>query len=277
MAESNVNQEGGEPAQKDEQTTFDRYRGTAAAVVATGLVRLDQLPGQPGRDSTRVFYRCGEPAGPVHRLDSQPDPENWIRVDRLNWADLYSLTVGLSREDSLLRRAAKRARWAREYAEYRAENRERENAEKERRRSDAERELASLPTSKEDFLRQLSADLSWKFQWALNYESVNRERNRFHGFMLTAGAVDEIAEAFAAVQKAIERADVVFDRTLHQQIIAKRRHDIASLDENFQRHLSLVATTGKPRKRAGDVTPAGDLRVVWSAAQSFAGGAAGKT
>lgn len=149
MAGANGNEEGSEPAQKDEQTTFDSYRGTAAAIVATGLVRLDQLPGQPGRDPLRMFYRQGEPAEAVRRLDSQPDPENWIRVDRQK-ADLYSLTVGLSREDSLLRRAAKRTRYARLDAGYLAADRQRENAEKEKRRSDAE-------TSAHNFTLRLAA------------------------------------------------------------------------------------------------------------------------
>lgn len=272
MATSDDNQQGGEPAQKDEQASFDRYRGTAAAIVATAIVRLDQLPGQPGRDSTRMFYRCGEPAGPVHRLDSQPDPENWMRIDRLNRDDLYSLTVGLSREDSLRRRAANRARRARRYAAWEAENSQREKAVKEQRRSDAERELAAMPACSADFLRDLGNEISRGLKRTLNYESVNRQRERFHGFMLAAHAVPEILEAFAAVQKAVERADVVFDRTLHQEIVAKRRHEIAALDENFQRHLAVVATTGKPRKRDGDAAPAAGLRMVWSAPASAGGG-----
>lgn len=277
MADSTLNQEGSEPAQKDEQATIDCYRGTAAAIVATGLVRLDQLPGQSGRDSTRVFYRCGEPAEAVRRLDSQSDPENWMRIDRLNRDDLYSLTVGLSREDSLRRRAANRARRARRYAAWEAENSQREKAVKEQRRSDAERELAAMPACSADFLRDLGNEISRGLKRTLNYESVNRQRERFHGFMLAAHAVPEILEAFAAVQKAVERADVVFDRTLHQEIIAKRRYDIASLDDNFQRHLALVATTAKPRKRGNVVPPVGDLRMVWSAPQSAAGGAGGET
>ncbi len=274
MAESNVTEEGGEPAQKDEQTTIDYYRGTAAAIVATGLIRFDQLPGQPGRDSARVFYRCGEPAEAVRRLDSQPDPENWMRVDRrLYKADFYCLTVGVPRADSLRRRAAIKARLAREHADRWAEISQREKAVKEQRRLDAERELSNLPASKADFLREIGDKLRLELEWRLGFEQRLKERGEsFHGYTLSAAAVPEILEAFAEVQEAIERADVVFDRTLHQQVIAKRRHEIAAADENFQRHLALVATTAKPRLRAGDVTPAGDLRMVWSAAPSPAGG-----
>lgn len=277
MAHSTVNHEGGEPAKKHERTTFDWYNGTAAEIVATGLVRLDQLPGQPGRNVRRMFYRNGEPVEPVRRLDSQADPENWVRVDRRNEQDLYFLSVAISREDALRRRAANKARWECELAEYRAKNRQRDNAEKEKRRSDAERELASMPSCREDFLRHLSDEVSGLISGWINFSSVNKERERFHGFMLTAGAVDGILEAFTAVQEAIERADVVFDQTLHQRIIAKRRHEIASADDNFQRHLALVATTAKPRKRGGDVAPAGGLHMVWSAPQSDAGGGGGET
>jgi hypothetical protein len=272
MAGLTVVQVGAEPAQKDEQTTIDRYTGTAAAIVATALVQIDQLPGQPGRDSTRMFYRRGEPADAVHRLDSQPDPENWIRIDRLNKADLYRLTAGIPREDSLRRRAETKARYERQFAEYLAQNSQRENAEKEKRRTDAERELARMPASKEDFLRELKDKLSWDLEWALNWQSVKRESERFHGYMLTAGAVTEIVRAFTAVQEAISRADVVFDRTLHREVIAKRRRDAGLPDDNPERHLALVATTAKPRKRGGDVEPAGGLQMVWSAPQSDAGG-----
>jgi hypothetical protein len=271
MGTTDDNQRGSEPAEKHEETTFDWYRGTAGEIVDTGLVQLDQLPGQPGRDAWRMFYRCGEPAGPVRRLDYLPDPENWMRIDHRK-DGFYDLTVGLSREASRRRRAEKKAAWERRYAEYSAESSQRESAEKQKRRSDAERELASMPACREDFLGHLR-------RWVkafINYE-VDKTRVRFHGFTLSAEAVPEILEAFAAVQEAIERADVVLDRTLHKEIIARRRHEIASLDENFQRHLSLVATTGKPCKRGGDVAPAADLHMVWSAPQSAAGGGGGET
>ncbi len=277
MAISDDTQQGSEPAEKHEETTFDWYRGTAGEIVATGLVRLDQLPGQPGRDAWRMFYRCGEPAGPVRRLDSQPDPENWIRIDHRK-DGAFDLTVGLSREASRRRRAEKKAAYARSDAKYYAERSQREKEVKEQRRSDAERELASMPACKEDFLREIGDKLRLELEWRLGFEQRLKERGQsFHGYMLSAAAVPEILEAFAAVQEAIERADVVFDRTLHQEIIAKRRHDIASLDESFQRHLSLVATTVKPRKRGGHVARAGDLQMVWSAAQSAPGGAGGET
>lgn len=275
MAISDDTQQGSEPAEKHEETTFDWYRGTAGEIVATGLVRLDQLPGQPGRDAWRMFYRCGEPAGPVRRLDYLPDPENWIRIDHRK-DGAYDLTVGLAREASRRRRAEKKAAYARSDAKYYAERSQRENAEKEKRRSDAERELASMPTCREDFLGHLSDQLRRWVKAFINYE-VDKTRVRFHGFTLSAEAVPEILEAFAAVQEAIERADVVFDRTLHQQVIAKHRHEIASLDDSFQRHLAVVATTGKPRKRDGHVARAGDLQMVWSAAQSAPGGAGGET
>lgn len=268
MADSNLTQQGGEPAKKHERTTHDWCCGTAAEIVATGLVRLDQLPGQPGRR----FYRNGEPVEPVRRLDSQADPENWVRIERRNENDFYFLSVGISREDAMRRRAANKAQSARRDAAWEAEKSQREKAVKEQRRSDAERELASMPTCREDFLRQLSDGVSGLINGWINFDSVNKERERFHGFMLTAGSVDGILEAFTAVLEAIERADVVFDRTLHQEIVAKRRHEIAALDENFQRHLAVVATTGKPRKRDGDAAPAAGLRMVWSAPASAGGG-----
>lgn len=55
------------------------YTGTAGALVAAGLVTLDQLPGQPGRPAHSVTYRDGEPA--THR-PGRGRPAGYMRIYR---------------------------------------------------------------------------------------------------------------------------------------------------------------------------------------------------
>lgn len=94
------------------------YRGPSAALMEVGLVRRDMLPGEPGNDYKRTLFHCGRPAGYVRRLDLQPDPENWMRIERVG-RDEYRVSVGLPHHT----RIAKRREACRNYREHRTETR----------------------------------------------------------------------------------------------------------------------------------------------------------
>jgi hypothetical protein len=96
-------------------THHDVYFGTAAELIGAGLLKLDQLPGQPGRPFATVFYRRGEQVEPVRRFDTMPDSQDWMRVTRVD-SDSYRLDVGLPK-DERARRRQDNARRHREWAE----------------------------------------------------------------------------------------------------------------------------------------------------------------
>lgn len=57
----------------------DVYTGTAAALIAAGLVTEGQLPGQPGRPAHSVTYRDGEPAT---NRPGRGQPAGYMRIHR---------------------------------------------------------------------------------------------------------------------------------------------------------------------------------------------------
>lgn len=87
----------------------NRYTGSAEALVACGLVRLDQLPGQPGNGKVRCTY---DPAGrrvPQGRPTGSHDPGR-MTVERVT-ATRFRVDVNVSYDEQELRRAAYEVKW----------------------------------------------------------------------------------------------------------------------------------------------------------------------
>ncbi|MDM0007878.1 hypothetical protein QTI51_24695 [Variovorax sp. J22G73] len=51
------------PLEREEWHWANAYTGTAEALVAAGICRMDQLPGQPGNKKTSCTYYRGQPCG----------------------------------------------------------------------------------------------------------------------------------------------------------------------------------------------------------------------
>jgi len=70
----------------------DEYVGSAAALIAVGLVDRDQLPGQPGRGKTMCTYYDGRPIN--QGVSNTPRDERYLRVQRRG-KDLFEVRKGL--------------------------------------------------------------------------------------------------------------------------------------------------------------------------------------
>ncbi len=82
----------------------DRYAGTGAALVAAGLVRADQLPGQPGMGKTKVSI---SPNGAVLRArDSPGAKEPGAKLIERTGKGQYELLVRVSADEEERRREA---------------------------------------------------------------------------------------------------------------------------------------------------------------------------
>jgi hypothetical protein len=79
----------------------DEYVGTGPAMVACGLIRLDQLPGQPGRGSMRCTY--GPDGAPRTRGQSSPSPAGTKAITRRG-ASSFVLEIQVSDEEDSRRR-----------------------------------------------------------------------------------------------------------------------------------------------------------------------------
>jgi hypothetical protein len=229
-----------------EWTTKTVYIGTAEQVVAAGIVQLHQLPGQPGRPEAVVYYHEGEQVEPVGRLDYQPDPEEWIRVDRTN--EQYRVHVGLPRARALERRAkekeATERRWAALNAERDEEQRARLVHELQKKAAGAKSDLDAMPTSRRAYLTKLAEKCRASLRNTCRHDmNLRRYGLCEHGYRLTDASVEAIAEAFDEVCDAIMEAEVLFDMMLHKTVRGKH---LADIDEGFQEQLAQLV---KPNPR----------------------------
>lgn len=232
MADSTLIQTGVAPAKKEIDQTVDCYRGSAAEIVATGLVRHDQLPGEPGRHPTTTYYRCGEPVEGVRRIDYQSDAENWVRIRRVTDGDTFVLTVGIPRAEKLRRLAASKAD---SQAMYRRWDQERFERQSQR----IQLEINSLPKSKSEYLAGISRMARGMLCASLASNSPLPGEARRHGFVLSERSIGAILTAFdESVAVEIGRAAVTFDQQLHQDVIEKHRHALAAMDPGFKKHLA---------------------------------------
>lgn len=93
----------------------DEYVGSAEALIAAGLVRECELPGQPGNGSTMVTFSAdGQRLGQGHVRDARKEGRRQIRkMSRLN----FVVTVHVDDEEQRRRRAAQREEAQREERE----------------------------------------------------------------------------------------------------------------------------------------------------------------
>lgn len=76
----------------DELPWGNLYRGTAEALIAAGLVRLDQLPGQPGRGRTTTAYFADGTMSTLGRGRKPPDGPGCMLIRKTS-ARRYSVYI----------------------------------------------------------------------------------------------------------------------------------------------------------------------------------------
>lgn len=222
-----------EPIQK---VGSNSYRGTAAALVAAGVLRQDQFPGEPGRPPKVVFYRGGHQVMPVRRIDLQPDSEQWMKVRDLG-DGVYMVDIGIPR-DERLRRLRKSFEEGREFHERIA--REREEARAQRlAEAEAQARARHAGMTEEAFLKAMEGRLmiaavnvlahvegheSEYTQYPFRFESA-----AFKGLLGLINAAVTAVREYAVVREganglAAARADARFQSFLASQCLREDGH-----------------------------------------------------
>jgi hypothetical protein len=167
-------------------TRSDRYRGTAQAIVASGLATPDMLPGQPGRGLTSVCYR---PAGVVQ--DGRPwwRVPGYLRICRLADQTVVADIV-ISEEEQCAREQAERAAVARAGAD--------------REESEEVRALRQSPQTKQAFRAHLEG------RWRLWSRCLRNDvADATQGYKVSDEDVEELDELIAEIDALLCAATIV--------------------------------------------------------------------
>jgi hypothetical protein len=87
----------------------DEYRGTAEALIASGIITADQLPGQPEGPKVAATYYAGVLRSPRENV---PRDEHYLNIHRAKNGKKIRVLVGLTKEESARRDAEQDARAA---------------------------------------------------------------------------------------------------------------------------------------------------------------------
>lgn len=226
MATPIVAARGGIPASitRKEYVDCDAYLGTAADLIAAGLVRAEQFPPE-GRQG--ISYLHGEPMGKGNRRKD----ETYLRIQH-HWDAPFAVYVGLTREVAMARRAAAKERDRRE-----AEARKREKLAKEAEH--AKRDLKSVWTSEDEYRLHLVARARTFLKTAFGEED---RPATWHAYRLDQEGKEAILMSLDAVIEAIMEAPVHFDAALHARLVGEHQATIRAVDPSFYGHLDkLVA------------------------------------
>ena len=223
MATKNVNQFRGEVV-KEERFRFDCYVGSGDDLVSEGLIRHDQLPGQPGCGKMVCTYVDGV-------LQSQGSHggkgERCLKVRRLG-KDRFEVSKGLAEQESKRRLNVWHAeRTARELASAK-------QAEVVLEATRARRDMKAMPSSGDEFRRNLIRDCQTMLNATVN-SAVKAKP--WHGYTITEEARGDILMSFDAIVEAILNADVRFDRVRHDAATREHLNALMASEPQIQSHL----------------------------------------
>lgn len=196
----------------------DEYRGSAAALVACGLVPLDKLPGQPGRNKVSCLY---DPSGALCRQGSFIWCAPGAMSIQKTGADRFEVGIRVPQEESDRRKLVRKEIEARHAHEDLAAKMQRmemykqlrhpliERAEKaaeskrqaERRQAEIEK-LKSLPATRQAF-RDDVAEGFWIF-----VNAATRLMRPKVGFSFAEDFIDEFRESASAIYWSIKDGEV---------------------------------------------------------------------
>ncbi len=171
------------------------FIGSAAQIVATGLVRHDQMPGEPGRGKVQATYYDGEP---VRKGSARPRDEKYLSIRRRS-SQIFEALVGHSEEEM-------GAYWA-------AIDRDRVRREKEgayrEARERAERELASMPRTPQIYREREARCFSALIETVASGMCVNE----FSGYSYDADAIREFRLVSARLHTLLLTGKTRFDES----------------------------------------------------------------
>lgn len=217
-----------------ERGCVDEYRGTAEALISAGLVRADQLPGQPDMPkSCATFYdgrRIRRGMGTYGKRD-----EKYMHV--LTAGKKFTIWKGVAAEVAAERNAA----WdAKIDADRKAERlaaavKELAYCNTQLNRVRAEGVLYNMVNSADEYRKKMVKELQ---SCVRGVRSGDMLPNDNHGFSVDESVVTELDDLLNEMIELITNADVRFNAPRHKEINLKCKSDIAKADSRFQRTLN---------------------------------------
>lgn len=192
---------------KEEKLDVDWYTGTAAQLIAAGLVRADQLP---PRGRQWITYQDGVP---VRQGCNPPRDERFYRVQLLS-KDQYRVWIGLSAEVREQRDEAEAGRLLMRLEDH-------AQAKRAKAAEEARASLAAVPRTADAFRRALVSEVRMMMRLAL--DKVPRYME--HGYSLSAESLERAMLSVDAVVEAVMESDVDLDITAHLALV--NRHQAA--------------------------------------------------
>lgn len=215
------------------------YQGTAEALVAAGLVRLDQLPGQPGRGKTVAAYLPDGTMLPIRHNRSASSEPGLMSIRRSSTRQ-YQLSICVDEAEQTRRLARLRAEQEEERKRYQeAQERQKELAEAAKAGMTPEEwALRHIPTDEGQY-RTLVRE---HFKNATNFFEHGMD---YLGYGLTFGPATKarLRMLFSAADKVLAEGEVLLDQEVREQSQAEalQRMGITPEQEQTRPALRLVS------------------------------------
>jgi hypothetical protein len=211
----------------------DEYFGTAEALISVGLVRADQLPGQPGMPkSCSTFYdgqRVGRGTGKHGKHD-----DKYMHVFTVG--KKFAIRKGVTAEVEAERRAVLDAEFdaEREFERVAAAAKQKAEREVSHAAIMAECALVVMVNSADEYRQKIIKELRSHVGYLLQEDM---RTNNHHGFSVDESVAAEVDDLLDEMIELVSKADVQFDARRHKEINLKCKGDIAKGDASFQRTL----------------------------------------
>ncbi len=198
---------------------FDRYLGTAIALISAGIIEEHMLPGQPNRGKASVTV-----AG----------PDGFIVITREN-DRLFAVQVSISAEE-----IARRAESERQLKANKATQELQAALEREAK------ELSALPRSREryreDCVKTLKAHLKIVRDTAI-------VANKYSGFHFDSRAVRAFDDAAMQLLKTVLYGEIVFDVTVQERRIVEIRSPGSKVNLPLQNFLQNITVRNDDKQQ----------------------------
>jgi hypothetical protein len=208
---------------KMEDTSYDEYVGSGADLIAAGIVKPEQLPGQPGNGKIcTTFYKGVR----VMRRSRCPGDEGYLRITRANEkSQRFTVRTGLSDEERD-RRSAEQDR--REDALLSAEQLRIATEE-------AESDLANMPKSHQEYRRRSAISLMTSLR---RFRDSEMGPSDYHGYRFHEETIEEFNVLADQLLSLLVDGRTEFDAGRHAKFVATVRADVAMADMPLQEFIS---------------------------------------
>jgi hypothetical protein len=199
-----------------EGSDFDGFEGCASDLIAAGLVRLDQLPGQPGRPTTSVTYD----ADGNQRVRPFRKPLS-LHVRRMSTDRYIVYRHGVTEAEQQRRRDEIDASWKAEQ-------------EQKHERFRAEMKVRYMERTAEEYRERLELAAN-TFAGLLQQRAEGIDSG---GFCVDKDTFEKLSGNLATMRAIVQAATVRFDPTYRPRRVAELLGPTRHLDHKFNRFMS---------------------------------------